>query len=136
MCSPPRPYQKCRHLTTPSNKTPIAAMQTCVTCPRLSTIRILLFGALTGYSGLDKDIVPKNLKSASLNSTVLTEKSPQTSILQFTRHPICSPLGLVSPAAQQQIENHPSLSYPTRESQSTTASTRRQHTSNTRPLTL
>ena len=35
---------------------------------------ILRFGALIGYSGSDKYIVSKNLKSTSLNPTVLTEK--------------------------------------------------------------
>jgi Reverse transcriptase (RNA-dependent DNA polymerase) len=82
-----------------------------------------LFGALTGYSGPDRYIISKNLKSASLNPTVLTEKVSADLFLRRIRevHPkppgpfISSPLGLVpKPDNKWRTIHH--LSYPPRES--------------------
>jgi hypothetical protein len=50
-----------------------------VTPQRPAIDNILMFGALTGYSGSDKYIISKNLKSTNLNLAVLAEKIPQTS---------------------------------------------------------
>ena len=84
---------------------------------------ILRFGALIGYSGSDKYIVSKNLKSTSLNPTVLTEKVSSDINLRRIREVqpkppgpfISSPLGLVpKPGNKWRTIHH--LSYPPRES--------------------
>jgi hypothetical protein len=82
-----------------------------------------LFGALTGYSGANKYIVSKNLKSTDLNPSVLTEKISTDLHLHRIRevHPkppgpfISSPLGLV-PKPGNKLRTIHHLSYPPRES--------------------
>ena len=132
--SPPQhhsPIPNCRHLTPPLVNSPSplyrpawAALLEAYPGDLPTAIdNILRFGALIGYSSSDKYIVSKNLKSTSLNPTVLTEKVSSDINLRHIREVqpkppgpfISSPLGLVpKPGNKWRTIHH--LSYPPRES--------------------